>query len=69
MVDGGAPDALVPGAGEDVAVSHRQHAHIVLVPLQRAQARQCLAVPHLHAAAHIQVIVPATAALHLPRDV
>ena len=53
MTDG-TPDALVPGAREDVAVAHCQHAHVVLVPLQRAQARQRLAVPHLHAAAEIR---------------
>ena len=65
MVDGRAPDALVPGAGEDVAVAHRQHAHIVLVPLQRAQARQRLAVPHLRAAAQFQETAVVNATLHL----
>ena len=44
-----APDGLVPGPGEDVLVADGQHAHVVLMPLQRAQALQAHAVPHLRA--------------------
>ena len=41
------PDALIPRAREHIAVPHGQHAHVVLMPLQRTKALQGLAVPHL----------------------
>ncbi len=41
------PDGLVPGPREHVPRTHRQHAHVVLVPLQRPLALQRRRIPHL----------------------
>eukprot|EP00983_Pelagomonas_calceolata_P062613 1147366-Pelagomonas_calceolata.AAC.2 len=41
------PDALVPRATEHVAVPHRQHTHVVVMPLQRLHALQRFYIPDL----------------------